>query len=474
MMKKLLCLFVACCMVFGLIACGAKNEPEATPAAGNDVSGETQAEATPEATPEYIPDMQGRNIRIMAWWVPGPPERGVTEVGDLFADKVENMESKYNFKFEYINEPMDLYLSNYSASIVSGEPMTDFGYVQVGMFFPAMVASNMLYPVSDLPYFDFTESKWTPMTIASATYKGKVYGFSTGKADVRGLLFFNKTLFEKNDLPDLYELQRNKQWTWDKFLECAQRLTKDTDNDGVTDIYGIVNRFTALETDLIFSNNGKTVVFDDNGYPKLAVDDANTIEALQFLQELYVKHKVVNVPPENAYLFSPERWQYGIDSFGSGVDGMLTGEMWMADSFRDSMEDDYGIVMFPMGPKADDYVSIAGDCVFVTMPFNVTDPENLSFIWDAYTDPLPEQTEADWLAGFESSVRDEESLESIRMISERSFLDNMILFTDVYFNSYDYFNSIENGSKTPANFIEEFASYGQTIIDDAMRAYVQD
>ena len=56
-------------------------------------------------------------------------------------------------------------------------------------------------------------------------------------------IYFNKRLLQEAgiDPESIYELQRNKEWTWDKFEELCQQVQKDTDNDGVIDQYAMTN-----------------------------------------------------------------------------------------------------------------------------------------------------------------------------------------------------------------------------------------
>ncbi len=47
-------------------------------------------------------------------------------------------------------------------------------------------------------------------------------------------IFFNKGLFDKFGVPYPPE----DEWTWDQFAETVKKLTKDTDGDGKTDVWG--------------------------------------------------------------------------------------------------------------------------------------------------------------------------------------------------------------------------------------------
>lgn len=74
-------------------------------------------------------------------------------------------------------------------------------------------------------------------------------------------IYFNKRLLQEAgiDPESIYELQRNKEWTWDKFEELCQQVQKDTDNDGVIDQYAMTNFTSTLYSAAVISNGGQFV-----------------------------------------------------------------------------------------------------------------------------------------------------------------------------------------------------------------------
>lgn len=57
-------------------------------------------------------------------------------------------------------------------------------------------------------------------------------------------------------------LQKNNQWTWDKFEEYCKKLTKDTDGDGKTDQYAMAS-FSKYYLPMCAANNNATFVSRD-------------------------------------------------------------------------------------------------------------------------------------------------------------------------------------------------------------------
>lgn len=90
------------------------------------------------------------------------------------------------------------------------------------------------------------------------------------------LLFVNKTLMKKEGIT----LDKDN-WTWEKFYDVCQKVTKDLNNDGVIDQFGVVD-FTWQ--DLVYTN-GETFFSKDG--TKAEFDKKGVVEAINFAQKLY-------------------------------------------------------------------------------------------------------------------------------------------------------------------------------------------
>jgi ABC-type glycerol-3-phosphate transport system substrate-binding protein len=318
--------------------------------------------------------------------------------------------------------------------------------------------------LSDLGVFDFTTEKFEPVTVNLGTYRGKVYAYETGRLYPRGVLFWNKSMFAREGLPDLYETFFNYGWTWDKMLEFAKALTKDTDGDGVIDQWGIGGTAQRLERGFVISNNAHYIDISDFDNPKFGLTHANAIDALQAHQDFILKHQVVSMPPEGA------PWDYNVHSFIEGKLGMLVGQFWkINDYMKGNMQDEYGIVLFPMGPKAKEYTSELTGHNFKTMPVSVKNPKEVAIVEDAMTEPFPDEDPDDWREYYELMVTDEESIKTVEMIWEKQL---GVVNLQWAFGINDIFYTLEwevmTGNKTPTAAVEEFAQEAQMRINDAL------
>lgn len=77
----------------------------------------------------------------------------------------------------------------------------------------------------------------------------------------RAGIFYNKRMFEEAgiDPEEPYNLQASGEWTWAKFEEYCAKLTKDTNNDGQTDIYAMAS-FSKDYLKLCAASNGAQFV----------------------------------------------------------------------------------------------------------------------------------------------------------------------------------------------------------------------
>jgi multiple sugar transport system substrate-binding protein len=98
-------------------------------------------------------------------------------------------------------------------------------------------------------------------------------------------IFYNKTMFLEAGVPLPPTTWTDEGWKWDDFLAAAKATTKGPDQWGA-----IVNTDTAFEN--TFSvNNGGPGTFSEDGL-KFSLADQEGIEAVQWVADLALKHKV--------------------------------------------------------------------------------------------------------------------------------------------------------------------------------------
>ena len=452
---RLSALVMAVFMAATFVGCKSGDAP------GGSKAGETGYEGKPEQkyldAGKEIPykdlDLKGREIKIAAWWDPKPADKGSSQAADLGWERIEYLEEKYNCKFTFMPMVQAEMVARIQTSVESGEPVFDVGYVPSSQV-PMLANKGYLQDLKKLDCFDLSDEKWAKFPQTVGVFGDAVYTFEMGSVFYpRQIMLWNKTMFEKNNWPNLYELVEKNEWTFDKMLEIAQLATDEASGRA-----GIVGYADLLQNQIILSNNAELVSFDDQGVPHFAADSPNALEAIQFLLDLDRKYGVMGEP-------EAPTWDYYTQAFMDGKVAMAFTELYMVPNISE-MKDDYGIVPPPMGPKATTYSSRVGDAPIQVMLSNNPQIQEIAYILDLYTEPYPDNEDM-WRTGFEAFLRDDESVNIVKKISdEYAQFDNGFFFTGARNLINQAINDVWYGEKTPAEAIGEIKAKAENSIQD--------
>ena len=115
------------------------------------------------------------------------------------------------------------------------------------------------------------------------------------------------------DWNTIYDAQANGTWTWAMFEDMLKTITRDTDNDGVNDIYGIIGSGDDMYVCATFANGGCFFDFDENGQIYPAMNSDATISALSWGKEIQANYWAPT--PEGA------NWDWYKDAWKQGYCG---------------------------------------------------------------------------------------------------------------------------------------------------------
>jgi len=123
-------------------------------------------------------------------------------------------------------------------------------------------------------------------TVEAFTYNGTLTCIPQNVSSL--VVYYNRTLFEQANIP-----LPNDGWTWDDFLAAAKALTKDTDGDGKTDVYGLGFEPTLIRiAPFLWQNRAELV--DNLSHPtRFTLGASAATEALYFIRSWYSVHKIV-------------------------------------------------------------------------------------------------------------------------------------------------------------------------------------
>jgi len=460
----ILCLVLSLVLV-GTTACTTKTVDKAGDTGSTTDSTKTGGTADEDKgkEPEMKVDFGGRKITIAAWWDLKPPAPGTSASGDALLERIADLEKKFNFKFDYFQTGWAEFPETFTASVMAGDPIAEIAFVETRMFYPNFVTKGYLVPVDGLPGFDFTDEKWDRTSLNASMYNGRIYSVSTGRPEARTGILFNKRIFKEEGLPDPYELQATGQWTWEKVLEIAKKVTRDTNGDSEIDQWALAGN--GLELAFVYSNGGewsKTI----DGREVFTMGEPEALEGLQEYQRWLTVHKVIYTNPPDT------PWNYYETIFQQGQIAMLLGEAYMADNFRNAgMADEIGYVMFPKGPKSDDYVTYSGAHNFQVFVTGESEEfyEKLSIMWNEYTEPYPEDVvpRDAWKETNINRFNDTECLRTVEMMLDGRMkilkFDNFAGVNQTWWNSAW---KLGQGETTPGQLIDEVKDPIQKIMDD--------
>jgi len=299
--------------------------------------------------------MDSQVTKITLWHGINPPENR-----DIF----NNLVAKFNREHAdievealYIGQP-DAQLPKIFAATVSGEA-PDM------LWFTAQLTGELanlgaLFPLENWLDNSPIKSEIDPTMFSSMKLKGHIYSipFATNNAAI----FYRPSLFAEAGITETPT-------TWQEFKRAANKLTKDTNNDGRIDQHGIFLSLGKGEwavfvwLPFIYSAGGNLLV---DQKPNLV--NEGVIKALQFGADLVAK--------DWAILSAPERG-YEMDNFLSGKAAMQVTGPWTLGQLS-QLDIDYGV--FPIPVLETPAAVLGGENLFVFKSNEKQEQASLKFL----------------------------------------------------------------------------------------------
>ena len=229
---------------------------------------------------------------------------------------------------------------------VAGLDVADIMYSLPWQTVDPYITQNIAVPLND--YLDFSVPTLADMNLNKwGSFLDNQYIFVVSKSGVNCGLLYNKDIFERDNLEDPFELQQKGEWTWEKFLEICQKVTKTT-SSGVEQ-WGYYDEY--LFVTCILTNGGEIIGRDSSGNYKFNLNSEKAKKGMNFALDLLNKYKVV---PHVGSVGDPIL----LDMFKQGNVAFTTyapeyGPEAVAKGIKAS---DLGYTYPPKGPDATDYV----------------------------------------------------------------------------------------------------------------------
>lgn len=249
-----------------------------------------------------------------------------------YADAYDTWSEQYpdvNLELEAI--PWNSYHDTLIAAAASGD-LPDVHKIQP-TWIPELRSLNAVAKLDE--YIDSWEDKDTiPESMWESARAGQEETYAWPHSLVVLYLYCRKSYFEDAGL----EYPK----TMDEFYQACEALTKDTDGDGSTDIYGFSMR-GARGGHFMWAGltlNEGIDFFDDAG--KVSLNTPEMVEANQKYLDIYQKGWAPKTAPTDGYTEI-------VQNFESGVTGMLVHHLNSAKEITEVLGDDVDVVALPEG-----------------------------------------------------------------------------------------------------------------------------
>ncbi len=295
---------------------------------------------------------------------------GRFQEGRVAQGRVEEAEKLFNVKIDFQIAGWGDIQETYVARLLAGDSKYDVWGASQSIGFFDLVKEGAFTPMTDIvpaEYYDWISNELRT-ELEMMSFRGEIYGIGPSSHSALYspsimLTIYNKDMFEREGLEDPYELYLAGEWTWDKVTQLAKQLTKDTDGDGVIDQFGIESIHGHAAPALMISNGGNVMQLDDNGNMQYVMDQRPALEALQ---QIYEWNQVDNVMGGGEADFIAGK--VGLSMLRS-VHGLI--------AIKDQMEDRYGLVPNPRGPRMDEHTYPKFSMAIFILPANSEYPEGM-------------------------------------------------------------------------------------------------
>ena len=476
-------------MVVGMTACGGKETtPNVVP--NGDVQSNTgtvapngDADVKNETVDPGLVSAKTRDLQIGTWWiqyydsshtdVTDDPSYSGTLDAELRLAAVRRLEEKYNVRLYWTNLTYEGTKESINNSVLAGTPDCDAYLVDLQFGIPAALNGLALDLKTILPADDdvFTSQKvvsFLDLGDNKACLLKKVTAQSTVEATYP--LGFNKQMLENYNLEDPRELYARGEWTWSKFIEYCQVLTKDTDGDGKVDQYGFCGFSKDTFGQLMMSNGANVAAGKTETLSSPAVG-----ETLQLMYDMYNTYNVCY-----PYDYDGEPWNSMRFQYREGNIGFFPIAAWMNSENADydhngtlgfTLPFDTVYVQWPVGPsgnQATNKAKISGGEYYI-IPAGVENPEQVYHVlydyWNWFEGDVELRDDPETLVWWYTSTSNKEEIQNsnfevMRDCGSRETFD----IWDQMGVEMDW-NSLLNGTYTPAQFQETYRQQIQDGLD---------
>lgn len=269
--------------------------------------------------------------------------------GDVLNDAVYNrnseVESRFNVKIQH-NEGAENELAAYIVNtVLAGSDEYDL-YLGHALYTGSYIGKGVFANWYDTA-IDFTKPWFPQYAVENLTFNNRMFltvsDICLSVASNTYCMFFNKMTAESYNLPDIYALVREGEWTLDRLNTLAAGLYTDINGDSAAnddDFYGLVSEKTNSLPPYLFSCDIQTVKITDDGEVEMAYGSEKSVNMMDKLRVLLFENDG-SYPKSVDYDTMERMFSCGQAIFIGDTLGIS------ATSFRETCDFDYGIIPYP-------------------------------------------------------------------------------------------------------------------------------
>ncbi len=305
-------------------------------------------------------------------------------VDDALFDRNTTVEDRFNCRLSVVQDDGYGVISGWITNQVSaGDDAFDLASM-MSIELAKLATSNYLMNWYDVPNVNFDKPWWSASNKEALTLNNRCY-IAIGDYDFSTLgntycVFYNTTMAESYDLPDIYETVNAGKFTFDFIMNQTKDIYSDLNADGKRDnddAYGYCSdSMSNMNTYLWAFDNP---VFERDG------DGIKFVYKTEKISEIVAKLCDAFGNYEGIHQGGGGVWNYGYNQFEVGKtlygNGMLGQTQW---GLRD-MEDDYAILPYPKWDEAQEkhYTMVDGSHTSQAIPTTSGNLETVGIITEA-------------------------------------------------------------------------------------------
>lgn len=305
------------------------------------------------------------------------------ETGEVIDDAIYNrnvtVEERFHIDIQAVNSSDPI--SQLRQTVQAGDDAYQLMMAQAIEVGIAAVEGNYLDWYDDLPYVNLEKPWYIGNAVDALSVENHAF-IMAGEYDLSILrftycMYFNKTLAENYNVPSLYTIVSDGQWTLDQLDTIVKGVYEDLDGNGTMngdDLYGFTSDYYSAAITYQYAFNNPVMTKDADGIPEITYTNGKMDQIVDRVVSFFYDNPGSYV---GTWGVSGPIWEAGHALF---INGLFSS----SSSYRE-LEFDFGIIPYPKWDEAQDnyYTMSDGAHDLMSVPVTVSNAERASVIIEA-------------------------------------------------------------------------------------------